>query len=138
MDLVRHFELEPIEVRTHSLIRTFSDKIFAVCDYFLLERTYRLSRHIYDLHCLLEYVPLDEAFLDLFRRIALLRSRLDYCPSSKEGVVISSCLKEIGDTRYYENDFDLLTTTLLYERVSYNTCIKAVYLIADFLEKHGL
>lgn len=35
MDIVREFGIEPLEMTVQSLERTFADKVFAICDYYM-------------------------------------------------------------------------------------------------------
>lgn len=49
-DYIINNSLEPFEIEVQSLERTFIDKVFAICDYYLLNEVLRQSRHIYDIY----------------------------------------------------------------------------------------
>lgn len=50
-DEIARFNLAPFSMRVSSIERTFVDKIFAICDYYLNNLSVeRQSRHIYDLY----------------------------------------------------------------------------------------
>ena len=60
-DVVSEYGLEPFELLANSIERTFVDKIFALCDYYLAGPIPpRQSRHIYDLNKLSSVVSFDE------------------------------------------------------------------------------
>ena len=65
--IVEEFELYPFIVQVQSLERTFVDKIFAICDYYLSRNTIRNSRHIYDISRILKKIDL----LDLNLKILI-------------------------------------------------------------------
>lgn len=48
-DAINKYELEPFEIKVQTLERTLIDKVFAICDYMLDNKTERNFRHIYDL-----------------------------------------------------------------------------------------
>ena len=136
--LAKEYDLEPFQIRTQAPLRTFVDKVFALCDYYVLGKMTRYSRHIYDLKCLSNVVDLNQGFLDLFQRIRSIRERLEYCPSSKPGLKVSTLLKEIIQTHYYRDDYRRLTAPLLYDQTKYESCIEVVERIADYLSLNGL
>lgn len=49
-NIIEMFDLKPFNIRVQSIERTFVDKIFAICDYYLGQRIEEHSRHIYDLY----------------------------------------------------------------------------------------
>lgn len=49
-ELARKFHLEPFTMNVQSLSRTFIDKVYASCDYYIQGKSRRLSRHLYDLY----------------------------------------------------------------------------------------
>lgn len=50
--LIAEYGLEPFDMTLQSLERTFADKVFALCDYYMNKRIKRNSRHIYDIYML--------------------------------------------------------------------------------------
>lgn len=49
MDIVEEYNLQLFEMNLQSLERTFVDKVFAICDYYMTGRVKRNSRHLYDI-----------------------------------------------------------------------------------------
>jgi len=50
LDLIDKYDLKEFEMTVQSIERTFVDKLFAMCDYYLENKVDRFSRHIYDIH----------------------------------------------------------------------------------------
>ena len=48
----------PFEITTQTIERTLVDKIFALCDYYIQGKTDRHSRHLYDIHKIVETMGL--------------------------------------------------------------------------------
>ena len=136
-EIISKYGWNKVKVRTQAPLRTFVDKVFALCDYYVLGKMTRYSRHIYDLKCLSNVVDLNQGFLDLFQRIRSIREELEYCPSSKPGLKVSALLKEIIQTHYYRDDYRRLTAPLLYDQTKYESCIEAIERIADYLFLNG-
>lgn len=55
-ELIKTYDLETFPMRVQSLNRTLIDKIFAVCDYYLLGKDRRNARHLYDIYKLTEHM----------------------------------------------------------------------------------
>lgn len=94
--------LEPFMMNVQVLERTLIDKVFAICDYYLAEKSRRLSRHIYDIHKILPRINFNEQFRKLLQKVREIRSSLDICPSAKPGININQLLKEIFDNIKYK------------------------------------
>lgn len=104
----------------------FSDLVERdICDYYLLNKKARLSRHLYDLHKLIFYVKINEV-LELIPDIQLLRSKIDFCASAKPSININKILEIIVESDYYKNDYKNVTSLLIYDDTSYNDCIKTL------------
>lgn len=137
-DLTTQYGLEAFEVKTITKERTLVDKIFAICDYHLNKKLDRQSRHIYDIHQLLDYVSLDVSFIELLLKVREYRKPLDTCLSSKEGMVVSSLLLELIGQDTYKRDYNSKTFPLLYDHVKYEDCLQSIKKIADFLANNNL
>lgn len=137
-DLVDKYGLEKFVVKTITKERTLVDKIFAICDYHIIGKLDRQSRHIYDIHQLLPLVKLDDDFLNLFYKIRECRINLETCYSAKEEMVVSSLIDDLIKNNTYKADYNLKTFPLLYDRVTYEKCIASLRLIVDFLRVHNL
>lgn len=106
-----------------SLVRTFIDKIFAICDYFLENLSERYSRHLYDVCKIYDHINFDDLFKELVNKVRKDRMNLKNNPSSKPEYNINYLLNEIIAKRFYEKDYNKLTTNLLYEDMDYNFVI---------------
>ena len=99
---LKDYGLEPFMMNVQVLERTLIDKVFAICDYYLAEKSRRLSRHIYDIHKILPRINFNEQFRKLLQKVREIRSSLDICPSAKPGININQLLKEIFDNIKYK------------------------------------
>ena len=131
-ELVEKYCLAPFEMKVQSLERTFIDKVYASCDYYLQNKSRRLSRHLYDLHKIFPKITFDEKFIELVREVKAHRATMSICPSAKPGVNISELIKKYCTENFYKNDFDIITETLINEEIAYNEVIATMLKIADF------
>ena len=118
-DLIEEYELHPFNVKVQTLERTFIDKLFALGDYYLTEKTNGYSRHLYDLYKIMQKITFDETFYKLFDEVREIRAKDRNCPSAKDGQNLKEILTRICDEDYFENDFKSVTMGLLFEDVSY-------------------
>lgn len=133
-ELLEPFDLAPFSLTVSSLERTFVDKVYAICDYYVTEQILdRQSRHIYDLHKLLSTVALDDNMVALFEQVRQDREGSDYCPSAKRGVDLSALVIDIVKSQAYKDDYNAVTMPLLYENVTYDEAIESLEIISEFL-----
>ena len=137
-DLIEKYNLGSFKVKTITKERTMVDKIFAICDYHISKKLERQSRHIYDIHQLLNYVQLNDSFIELFQKVREYRLNLDTCYSAKEEMRVSTLLYELIKQKIYLNDYNERTYPLLYDHAEYDDCIISIRRIADFLKEKGL
>ena len=137
-DLVIKYELEPFEIVTQSLSRTLVDKTFAICDYYLSNKSNRHSRHIYDLYKIISVVPLDKTIASLFSEVREYRSKISVCRSARNGVFLFDVLNKIIDENFFENDYKTNTTYLLYEMADYDECIETLKQLQKFLKENQI
>lgn len=135
---VRAYGLEPFEVRTLKIERTFVDKTFAICDYRLSGRLTRTSRHIYDLHSLLPLITLDDDLVDLYKSVSDYRLLLPSCYAVQSDLPLSTLIHQIVEEGTFRADYRQWTVPMLFEDVSYEDCVPAIMRIADFLSEHGM
>lgn len=57
-DIASEYGLMPFDISVQSLERTFVDKVYALCDYYLEDNIERRSRHLYDLYKILPNITL--------------------------------------------------------------------------------
>lgn len=131
MDIVREFGIELFEMTVQSLERTFADKVFAICDYYMEGKVKRYSRHIYDLYMLLPKIILDDAYRELVAEIRNHRARMSICPSAQPGVDVSELLKEIITKEIYRADYKEITTYFQNHPLEYEKAISAIRTIAE-------
>lgn len=133
-DVVAEYGLEQFQVMANSLERTFCDKVYALCDYYLArEPLTRQSRHIYDLYKLAGILRFDEPLANLMETVRREREGGYRCPSADAGVDLASILDEIVESNAYQSDYERMTMPLLYEPVAYGQSIDVLQKVARFL-----
>ncbi len=125
-ELAEEFDLMPFEVTTQAIERTLVDKVFAICDYYLLGKANRHSRHLYDIYKILEYTIPDASLSRLVQEVRSLREPLPVCPSAKKEVCINDLLKEIIEKEIYRQDYEAITGKLLFTYLPYETVISGI------------
>lgn len=131
MEIVQEFGLEPFEMTLQSLERTFADKVFAICDYYMEGKVKRHSRHIYDLYMLLPKINLDAEYKELVSEIRKHRAKMSICPSAHPEVNVSEVLKEIIDKEIYKADYKEITTYFQNQPLEYEKAISVLKTILD-------
>lgn len=132
-DIVSDYGLQKFPMRVQSVSRTFLDKIFALCDYYLEGKTKRYSRHLYDLYKLYPAIVIDDDFKALAEQVREHRSHLPICPSAKDGIDIKKLIYEFLDKKFYKCDYDTITKALTYDDVIYEQTALTLREIADKL-----
>ncbi len=128
---VVEYDMQPFDIRVQTLDRTLVDKVFALCDYAVSNNTTGYSRHIYDLHRLLDEVVLDEKLKALVREVREDRKGHERCYTAQDGHDIPSILKQIIDEKIYLKDYEDITKKVLFDEMSYETAITAIERIID-------
>ena len=100
-DLVERFSLGRFPMKLQALERTYVDKVFAVCDYFLQGRAKRCSRHLYDIYKLGTLVEMDEDFAKLVKEVREHRAKMSICPSALSGVDVPAIIMQFCDEDFY-------------------------------------
>ena len=130
--IIEEYNLQPFQVPTQTLERTFADKIFAIADYYEKGKSTRLSRHIYDIHMIRPHVRLDDNFSDLFEQVRETRKKqVELCPSAQDGVDLQSCLRRIIQENYYKDDFNNITRPMLFDDITYEQAITTIEEITE-------
>lgn len=121
VDYIEKYDLGKFDIKCQSLVRTFIDKIFAICDYYLIDRTERNSRHMYDLYMLYPLVKDNKEFARLYNEIKEIRKDNERCVSSIDEFSIKLLLKEIYETNFFKKDYTTVTEPyLLYNPIDYS------------------
>lgn len=130
-EAIAQYELEPFDIRVQTLDRTLVDKVFAVCDYMVDNRTERQSRHIYDLSRLIAFVTLDDNLRSLIKEVREDRRSGMKCYSAQDGVSVPKLLRQMIDTEFFKKDYEDSTEKLLSKSVTYEDAIKALETIIE-------
>ena len=128
-DLITAFSMSPFSMKVQDINRTFIDKVFAICDYYLQGKITRHSRHLYDIYKLLPYIHFNKDFKNLVYKVRELRANSPICPSAASDMNISELLRKIIDQELYKDDYNMLTLGLLNEKTSYDTVVKSLKII---------
>ncbi len=128
---LKQYELEVFPMKVQSIDRTLIDKVFAICDYYMKGMVKKHSRHIYDIYKLLPLVVQDEAFQLLIREVRVVRAETNICPSAMQGIDVTALLNRIVTEDIYKEDYNILTSKLLEDKVTYEEAILSVKNIAD-------
>ena len=134
-DLIEEFGLAPFRIKTQTLEKTFIDKVFAICDCQIKKKTYRNSRHIYDLYKIFPKIGANESFKKLVRETREVRNArnkdgaLEYMsPSAKPERNINALLTQIIEEETFKEDYIETTRNLLFgdNRPSYNEVVSVL------------
>lgn len=137
-DLIEQYGLEPFAIEVQSLSRTFIDKTFAICDYYLSKRCARHSRHLYDISKLMDVVDLDEKLSDLFNAVKEYRKKIRVCYSARDNHKLFGILNKIIVEQSFKNDYDNVTFQLLYDHYPYSRCEKSLQKLQKFLQENDI
>ena len=129
-DLAEQFSLGRFSMNLQSLERTYIDKVFALCDYYLQGRSKRCSRHLYDIYKLTPLIKFDEGFAILIGEVRKHRSRMQVCPSAKEAVDVSAVIMEFCDNSFYREDYQAITGYFAADAVPYDEAIRQMRVLA--------
>lgn len=133
-DLAEKFMVNEFEMKLQSIERTYIDKIFALCDYYIQDKSKRYSRHLYDIFKLTDQIDFDDTFVKLYGEIREHRRKMKNCPSAKEGVNIPSIINEFCDNSFYKDDYQAITSYFSDDYVAYEDTINQMKKIADIIE----
>jgi len=136
-DLMTEYQIEPFEMVTQTIERTFIDKLFALCDYHLGKDYNRHSRHLYDIHMIWTSRKLDLSLVnrivhDVIKDRQLLGVSNYSCQPGKNP---NQILAEIINTNAYLKDYSSVTTKFVYIQVGYNDCLVS---LAEIIGQHVL
>lgn len=130
-ELIEQYCLQPFTIKVQGLERTFIDKTFAICDYYLQGKTERHSRHIYDLYMLLPKVKFDEGLIDLIKEVREQRKKISTCLSAQPGINVNELLHKIDKEKYFFDDYVSVTTVFQRNPLPYEEVIKVINIIIE-------
>ncbi|MBQ4513666.1 MAG: nucleotidyl transferase AbiEii/AbiGii toxin family protein [Anaerolineaceae bacterium] len=110
-EILADYHLNPFPMKVQTLSRTLIDKMFAVCDYFLLGKARRNSRHLYDIYKLYLQISDDASFAELICEVYKQRAQMDQkrTPAAQSGVNIVEVVQKLCDEDFYKDDYEETT-----------------------------
>ena len=114
-----------------SLERTYIDKVFALCDYYLQGKSKRYSRHLYDIYMLTPRLKFDDAFIKLVSEVREHRAGMKICPSAQENVDVPAIILEFCDNAFYREDYEAITSYFAGNHVTYEEAIEQMRKLAQ-------
>lgn len=125
-EIIKEYGLGPFMMNTQSLIRTFIDKLFAVCDYYMNGKPTRNSRHLYDIYKLYSYITIDEKFYNLMRDVREHRANMDIkiTPSARADVDIVYQVEKMIQSEFYLKDYENSTMKLIGDDIGYEEVLQ--------------
>ena len=133
-DLADKFMLDVFDMKLQSIERTYIDKIFALCDYYLQRKSKRYSRHLYDIYKLTDRIDVESAISNLFDEIRAHRRRMKNCPSAEFEVNIPALIKKFCDEDFYKNDYQEITNYFSDDYVAYEDTIVQMRNLAELID----
>lgn len=130
VDLAERFSLGRFSMNLQSLERTYIDKVFALCDYYLQGKSKRYSRHLYDIYKLTPLIEFNDGFAALIQEVREHRSKMRICPSADEAVDVPSVILEFCDNSFYREDYQAITDYFTKDAVSYDDVIGQMRMLA--------
>ncbi len=122
-DMAGQYKMLPFPMKVQALERTYIDKIFALCDYYLQGKSKRYSRHLYDVYKLSARISFDEKLVELKKEVREHRKHLVNCPSAQDGVDVAFIINEFCDNDFYREDFQSITSYFVSDNVVYEDVI---------------
>lgn len=128
--IFEEYGLEEFVMNAQTIERTFVDKVFAICDYYLEKVSLRQSRHIYDIHKLFDYVDKHDLKI-LINDVRKERSKNKKCLSAAFGMNVSKIINDFINESFFKNDYEAVTLSLLNNPIKYDDAISTLKEIAD-------
>ncbi|MCQ2795927.1 MAG: nucleotidyl transferase AbiEii/AbiGii toxin family protein [Bacilli bacterium] len=126
LDILNKYCLDALRIKVQSIEKTFVDKVFAICDFYLKNNITRNSRHVYDLYMLYPKIKFDSKMKKIISDSYTERKLLKSSPSAKDGMSVNKLLQEIIDKNVYKNDFRNITRYMIYEALPYEKAITVI------------
>lgn len=122
-ELLEAYDLKPFAMRVQAIERTLVDKIFAVCDYYMLDRARRNSRHLYDIYKLAAFINKDDAFRKLVSEVREYRCQMNrkIAPAARSDVNIKELISKMCREDFYKKDYGDMTVRLISDELDYET-----------------
>lgn len=120
-EILTDYHLNPFPMKVQTLSRTLIDKMFAVCDYYLLGKSRRNSRHLYDIYKLYPLISDEVSFAELICEVYKQRAKMDLkrTPAAQPGVNICEVAQKLCNEDFYKDDYEETTKKLISDNLSY-------------------
>lgn len=129
-DIAEQFSLNVFSMKLQALERTYIDKVFALCDYYLEGKSKRYSRHLYDIYKLTPLVIRDEAFGKLVTEVREHRSKMPVCPAAQKGVDVPEIMQKFCEEDFYKEDYQAITSYFTADYVTYEDARDEIWKLA--------
>ena len=133
LDLAEKYMLDAFDMKLQSIERTYIDKIFALCDYYVQGKSKRYSRHLYDIYKLTGKIDVENALANLYNEIRQHRKKMKNCPSSGDEVNIPKLINGFCDDDFFKNDYQEITNYFSDDYVAYEDTITQMRKLAELL-----
>lgn len=130
-ELAEKFCLGVFSMKLQAVERTYIDKVFALCDYYLQGKSKRYSRHLYDIYKLTPMMVIDEALDKLVKEIRAHRAEMRVCPSAQEGVDVAEILLEFCNNDFYKEDYQAITSYFSADYIAYEDVVDVIRKLAQ-------
>ncbi len=134
-DLAARFRLDAFDMKLQAVERTYIDKIFALCDYYMQGKSKRYSRHLYDIFKLTDRLDAESVLSNLYGEIRKHRKKMKNCPSAEDGVNIPELINAFCDDDFYKNDYQEITNYFSDDYVAYEDTIEQMRKLAEIIEQ---
>lgn len=121
-----NFGLQPFYMPTQNMDVTFVEKVMSLCNRYLRDESFRLSRHLYDIYCMWNYGNLSTFNLakTMYEtKQHLLERTNDKC--LRQPVAAYNILMDALNRDFYRYDFNTVTSEMKYNRndgITYEMC----------------
>lgn len=129
-DLAEQFFLNRFPMKLQSLERTYIDKVFALCDYYLQGLSKHYSRHLYDIYKLTPLIKFDDMFAALIKEVREHRSKMQICLSAQENMDVPVIILEFCDNSFYKEDYQAVTSYFAADAIPYDDVIEQMRVLA--------
>lgn len=129
-DLAKQFALDCFSMKLQALERTYIDKVFALCDYYLQGKSKRCSRHLYDIYKLTPQIEFNQEFARLVHEVREHRRKMSICPSAQYGINVLDVIEQFCNEAFYKEDYQTITNYFAADFVSYEDAIEQMHKLA--------
>lgn len=130
-ELIAKYGLNEFCMKVQSIERTYIDKVFALCDYYLEGKSRRYSRHMYDIYKLDYVIEKGEEFRELIREVRVHRAKMKICPSAQSKISIRALVHKFCENDFYKKDYEEITEYFVIDKVDYKDAVACLLSVVD-------